>query len=231
MSLVVEKRPLLSRKWAEQLFYGAAVLALVVALMVLVTLLLDIFIDGSSRLGWDFLTGYPSRFPEKAGVLPALTGSFCLILLTALFAFPIGIAAAIYLEEYAPQNRLTRIIELNIANLAGVPSIIYGLLGLQLFIRFFGFGRSLLAGAMTMALLILPVIIITARESLRTVPPFIAGSIDCPWSHQVADHSSSCGACGISRDTHRMHPGNFKGDWGNRATDYYRGADLRGIPA
>ncbi|WKZ56524.1 MAG: phosphate ABC transporter permease PstA [Bdellovibrionota bacterium] len=170
MSLVVEKRPLLSRKWAEQLFYGAAVLALVVALMVLVTLLLDIFIDGSSRLGWDFLTGYPSRFPEKAGVLPALTGSFCLILLTALFAFPIGIAAAIYLEEYAPQNRLTRIIELNIANLAGVPSIIYGLLGLQLFIRFFGFGRSLLAGAMTMALLILPVIIITARESLRTVP-------------------------------------------------------------
>lgn len=170
MRLEGSRRPLLSRAWAEHLFHALAVLALFFAIAVLVTLLADIFIDGAPRLGWDFLTNYPSRFADRAGILPALTGSFLLILLTALIAFPVGIAAAVYLEEYAPRNRLTQIIELNIANLAGVPSIIYGLLGLQLFIRYFGFGRSLIAGALTMALLVLPVIIITARESLRTVP-------------------------------------------------------------
>src|SRR6185436_1478637 len=112
-----------------------------------------VFVDGWDRFSWDFLTSFPSRFAEKAGVYAAVTGSAFLILLTAAIAVPIGVGAAIYLEEYAPNNWFTRFIELNIANLAGVPSIIYGILGLQVFVRFFALERSLIAGALTMSLL------------------------------------------------------------------------------
>jgi phosphate transport system permease protein len=112
----------------------------------------------------------PSRRPAEAGIYPALIGTLYLITLTAVLALPIGIAAAIYLEEYGRGNRLARIIEINIANLAGVPSIIYGLLGLGLFVRTLGFGRSVMAGAATMALLVLPIVILSTREALRTVP-------------------------------------------------------------
>ena len=113
----------------------------------------------------------PSRFPQKAGILSAFAGSLWLVGLTAIFAFPIGVAAAIYLEEYAPQNWVTNLIQINIANLAGVPSIVYGLLGLGIFVRTLMLGRSLLAGALTMSLLILPTIIIASREAMRAVPP------------------------------------------------------------
>lgn len=124
-------------------------------------------------IGWvdlQFLSDFPSRFPEKAGIKSALYGSLWLISLTAIIAIPFGVASAVYLEEYAVKNRLSGFIEINISNLAGVPSIVYGMLGLVLFIRLFGFGRSVLAGSLTMSLLILPVIIIASREAIRAVP-------------------------------------------------------------
>jgi phosphate transport system permease protein len=129
-----------------------------------------VFSDGFARLSWEFLTSFPSRRAENAGILSALVGTLWVISLTALFAFPIGVGAAIYLEEYAPKNRLTQLIEINIANLAGVPSVIYGLLGLGVFVRWMMLGRSVLAGALTLALLVLPIVIISSREALRAVP-------------------------------------------------------------
>jgi phosphate transport system permease protein len=163
-------RMLLRRHAAEIAFRTAATAALLVALGSLAVLLIDAFVDGAGRLSWEFLTSFPSRHPEQAGILAALVGSVAMITLTAAFALPIGVGAAVYLEEYAGKTWWSRVIEVNIANLAGVPSIVYGLLGLELFVRAFGFDRSLLAGALTMALLVLPIIIIAAREALRTVP-------------------------------------------------------------
>jgi phosphate transport system permease protein len=140
------------------------------ALTTLVVLLTKILLDGYARLNPDFFTSFPSRRAESAGILPALVGSAYLLLLTAAIAIPIGVGAAVYLEEFARRNWFTRLIEINITNLAGVPSIIYGLLGLQVFVRTLAMDRSLIAGACTMALLALPVIITAAREGLRTVP-------------------------------------------------------------
>jgi phosphate transport system permease protein len=161
-----------SRRRAGRLFELAGLLATGVGLVVLAVLVVDVFGDGMPRLSWSFLTSYPSRKPEDAGILAALVGSLWLLVLTALVAFPIGVGAAIYLEEYSTESRLQRVIEINIANLAGVPSIIYGLLGLELFVRIMQpitGGRSVLAGALTMALLVMPIVIIASREALRAV--------------------------------------------------------------
>jgi phosphate transport system permease protein len=163
-------RMLSRRRGMELGFKALAVTTLAIALGSLALLLLDAIVDGAGRLSWQFLTSFPSRKPEEAGILAALVGTVCLILLTAVFAFPIGVGAAIYLEEYAGKSWFSRVVEVNISNLAGVPSIIYGLLGLELFVRAMGFDRSLLSGALTMALLVLPIIIISSREALRTVP-------------------------------------------------------------
>ena len=154
-------------------FQVLALLVLCVALVSLGALIADIWADGASRLSWDFLTGFPSRRAENAGVWHALTGSIFVILMTGVLAVPVGVAAAIYLEEYGGRSIPARIIEMNITNLAAVPSIIYGLLGLGLFVRAMGMGRSVLAGASTLALLVLPVIILSTREALRAVPPSI----------------------------------------------------------
>ncbi len=158
------------RHLTGRLLLAAAIIAVSISLLSLAALLVDSFADGLTYLGWDFLTSYPSRFPSQAGILPALLGTVWVVGLTALFSFPLGVFAAIYLEEYAPKNRLTELIQLNIANLAGVPSIVYGLLGLGLFVEALAMGRVILAGALTMTLLILPVIIITSREAIRSVP-------------------------------------------------------------
>jgi len=161
-----------ARRRAGRLFELSGLLATGVGLVVLAVLVVDVFTDGLPRLGWEFLTSYPSRKPENAGILAALVGSLWLLVLTAIIAFPIGVGAAIYLEEYSTQSRLQRLIEINIANLAGVPSIIYGLLGLELFVRIMQpitGGRSVLAGALTMALLVMPIVIIASREALRAV--------------------------------------------------------------
>lgn len=158
------------RQIAERAFFVLCASAIFIPLSVLFALLWDIGADAIPRLDWDFLTSYPSRKAHLAGVLPAIVGSLYLITLTAIIALPLGVGAALYLEEYAKKGRLSSIIEINIANLAGVPSIIYGLLGLGVFVRVLGLGRSLIAGALTMALLVLPIIVMVTREALRTVP-------------------------------------------------------------
>ena len=156
--------------WA---FQALALLILVLALGSLAALIADVWSDGASRLSWEFLTGFPSRRAEDAGICHALSGSIFVILVTGALAVPVGVASAIYLEEYGRRNFVARVIEINITNLAAVPSIIYGLLGLGLFVRAMGMGRSVLAGASTLALLVLPVVILATREALRAVPPSI----------------------------------------------------------
>lgn len=136
----------------------------------LITLLVQIVVPGAPWLNWHFLTSYPSRHPQEAGLLSALMGTIWLMGLTAVFSVPVGVGAAIYLEEYAPRNWLTRLIEVNISNLAGVPSIVYGLLGLSIFVGWMALGRSLLAGALTLGLLVLPIVILASREAIRAVP-------------------------------------------------------------
>jgi phosphate transport system permease protein len=154
----------------EWIFKIVAGFAVGISLITLASLLIDALLDGLPRLDWQFLTSFPSRKPENAGIYSALVGSFYVVTLTAFIAIPLGIGAAIYLEEYAVNNKFNRMIEINVANLAGVPSIIYGLLGLELFSRVLKLDRSLLAGAFTLALLVLPIIIIASREAIRTVP-------------------------------------------------------------
>lgn len=150
-----------------QLFCMAANM---IALLFLGFLIFDIVKQGAGHINLNFISSYPSRFPHKAGILSAIVGSAAMMILTAIIAIPTGLGAAIYIEEYAKNNRLNRFIKLNIQNLAGIPSIIYGILGLTLIVRGMDLGRSLLAGAMTMALLILPIITIAAQESIRAVP-------------------------------------------------------------
>ncbi len=158
------------RYFGDRLLQATGLVVMVIALLALAALVYDVFSDGLTRLSWDFLTNYPSRRAAQAGILPALVGSIYMLALTAAIALPLGVGAAIYLEEYGTNDRFARLVEVNIANLAGVPSIIYGLLGLGLFVRALGLGRSLIAGALTLALLVLPVVILSTREALRTVP-------------------------------------------------------------
>lgn len=158
------------RKVIGKLFYGLFFAAVVLGLLGLVVLLIQIFLQGLPWLNWNFITSYPSRHADQAGLLSALMGSVWLIVLTALICIPVGVGAAIHLEEYAPKTWVTQIIEINISNLAGVPSIVYGLLGLTLFVSWMSLGRSVLAGALTMSLLVLPIIILASREAIRAVP-------------------------------------------------------------
>ncbi|MDY6981590.1 MAG: phosphate ABC transporter permease PstA [Pseudomonadota bacterium] len=136
----------------------------------LAVLLIQISVDGFAWLDWQFINSFPSRFPERAGIKSALVGTLWLIVMIAVISVPIGISAALYLEEFAGKGRIAKIIEVNIANLSGVPSIVYGILGLAIFVRFFAFERSLVSGALTMSLLVLPTIIIASREAIKTVP-------------------------------------------------------------
>jgi phosphate transport system permease protein len=161
------------RKPADLIFQAVSLLTLVVALAALGALVWTVVADGAPRLSWQFITNIASRNAEQAGVYHALMGSIWVITLTGLLALPVGVAAAIYLEEYGSRSAVARFIELNIANLAAVPSIIYGLLGLELFVRLMGMGQSVMAGAATLALLALPVVILSTREALRTVPTSI----------------------------------------------------------
>jgi phosphate transport system permease protein len=157
----------------DWVFVALVFAATLVGLVVLAVLLVDIVWDGLPWLSWSFITSFPSSTPTSAGIYPALLGSLWLLGLTALFSVPLGIGAAVYLEEYAADNWLNRLIEVNISNLAGVPSIIYGLLGLGIFVNLLGpitGGPSILSGALTLSLLILPVIIIATREALRAIP-------------------------------------------------------------
>ncbi|MCA9257664.1 MAG: phosphate ABC transporter permease PstA [Planctomycetales bacterium] len=157
-------------KFVSGAFATLCALCTGLCLLALAVLLWQIFSRGWSRVDWSFITDYPSRLPEKSGIVSSLVGSLYLIGLTALFAVPIGVGAAIYLEEYAPATRWRKLIQTNIANLAGVPSIVYGILGLGLFVRYLGLNRSVLAGALTLTLVVLPIVILSAQEALRAVP-------------------------------------------------------------
>jgi phosphate transport system permease protein len=188
-----------TRLLGDRLLQSMALLVLTLALAALAALVYDVVRDGIGRLDGAFLTSPPSSRPERAGIYPAVVGSLYVVGLTAAIAVPIGVGAAVYLEEYGTGGRLSRIIEVNIANLAGVPSIIYGLLGLGVFVRTMGFGRSVLAGAATLALLVLPVVILSTREALRTVP------------RSIREGSYALGATRWQTTWHQVLPGALPG--------------------
>ena len=160
----------MNHRLADRILVVVCFTGLFLPLACLVALLGDVMWDGVARIDWSFLTSYPSRHADKAGLLPGLVGSLFLVLLTGLICVPLGVGAAIYLQEYGQDSRLSRFIAINIGSLAGVPSVIYGLLGLGIFVRTFGLGRSLIAGAATLALLVLPIVVIASIEALRAVP-------------------------------------------------------------
>jgi phosphate transport system permease protein len=167
------KAQIRKRKRWDAIFALCGMVALMIGVLTFVALFADMALDGFARLSWDFFTSYPSRRPGQAGILSAWVGSTLVMLVTAFFAVPLGVAAGVYLEEYAPKNWVTDVIEINITNLAGVPSIVYGLLALGLFVYQFGFGQSILSAGLTLALLILPVVIVATREAIRSIPQAI----------------------------------------------------------
>jgi len=171
---VAQIRALITRhkRW-DLIFATVGVIALMVGVLTFVALFAGMAMDGAHRLSWDFFANFPSRRPENAGILSAWVGSTLVMLVTAVTAIPVGVAGAVYLEEYAPKNWMTDVIEINVTNLAGVPSIVYGLLALGLFVYKFGFGQSILSAGLTLALLILPVVIVATREAIRSIPGVI----------------------------------------------------------
>lgn len=166
----MSKKRLISANTKDKIFNVFGMFCTFFALLILVVLFADILIKGLGRINWSFLVNFPSRHPEQSGIYTALAGMFSLLLFTILIALPIGIMSAIYLQEYGTKNRFAKIVEINISNLAGVPSIIYGILGLTIFVRALGLGNSILAAALTLALLIMPVIIVATREAIKAVP-------------------------------------------------------------
>jgi len=171
---VHEIRQLIARhKRHDLMFATCGVLALMVGVLTFAVLFVGMAIDGLPRLNVEFFSNFPSRRPENAGILSAWVGTSLVMVVTAVAAIPLGVAAAVYLEEYAPKNWMTDIIEINVTNLAGVPSIVYGLLALGLFVYQFGFGQSILSAGLTLSLLILPVVIVATRESIRSIPASI----------------------------------------------------------
>ncbi|MDI6747047.1 MAG: phosphate ABC transporter permease PstA [Rhodocyclaceae bacterium] len=194
-------RALITRAKRWDAFFGVlGILALMVGVLTFMTLFVDMAIQGMGRIDVNFFTNFPSRRAENAGILSAWVGTVLVMIVTGLAAVPLGVAAGVYLEEYAPKNWLTDVIEINITNLAGVPSIVYGLLALSLFVYQFGLGQSILAAGLTLALLILPVVIVATREAIRAIPQIIReGSYACgatTWQ-TVKDHILPYSSAGI----------------------------------
>jgi phosphate transport system permease protein len=160
------------KRW-DIAFALLGVTALLIGLLTFVALFGQMLVEGAPRLSWDFFTNFPSRKPDQAGILSAWVGSTLVMIVTAATAVPLGVAAGVYLEEYAPRNWMTDLIEINVTNLAGVPSIVYGLLALGLFVYQFGLGQSILTAGLTLGLLILPVVIVATREAIRSIPAAI----------------------------------------------------------
>ncbi len=183
----------------DQAFKIWGIACTLLGLVLLAVFIGNIFIDGVMRIDWEFVMNLPSRKAEKSGIYTALMGSIWVLLLTTLIALPVGIAAAIYLEEYSKKNKLSTILEVNISNLAGVPSIIYGLLGLEVFVRIMEMGASVLAGSFTLALLILPIVIVSTREALKAVPK------------SIRDASFAMGASKWQTVYHQLLPASFGG--------------------
>jgi phosphate transport system permease protein len=160
------------KRW-DLMFATLGVVALMIGVLTFATLFGQMLVDGAPRLSWDFFTSFPSRKPDQAGILSAWVGSTLVMVVTAATAVPLGVGAGVYLEEYAPKNWMTDLIEINVTNLAGVPSIVYGLLALGLFVYQFGLGQSILTAGLTLGLLILPVVIVATREAIRAIPAAI----------------------------------------------------------
>ncbi len=159
------------RKWMGRAFFGLCLLSVAIALGMLAVLLVYLFIQGITGIDWDFLTSFASRHPDKAGIKAAMLGSIYVVIVAGAVSFTLGVATALYLEEYAARSKFARIAKINIANLAGVPSIVYGILGLQIFVHSLHLGKSVLAGGFTLGLLVLPIVIVAASEAVRAVPP------------------------------------------------------------
>ncbi|MER2511926.1 MAG: phosphate ABC transporter permease PstA [Nitrosomonas ureae] len=189
----------LHKRW-DLIFMITGIVALMIAIMTFMALFAHMLIDGLPRLSWEFFTSFPSRRPESAGILSAWVGTTLVMLVTAAAAVPLGVGSGIYLEEYAPRNLLTEIIEINVTNLAGVPSIIYGLLALGLFVYQLGFGQSILSAGLALALLILPIVIVATREAIRSIPITIregAYALGATKWQTVSDHLLPYSAAGI----------------------------------
>jgi phosphate transport system permease protein len=187
------------KRW-DVIFAVTGVLALMVGVLTFTTLFVQMAIDGAPRLTWDFFTSFPSRRPGQAGILSAWVGSTLVMLVTAATAVPLGVAAGVYLEEYARKNWVTDLIEINVTNLAGVPSIVYGLLALGLFVYEFGLGQSILTAGLTLGLLILPVVIVATREAIRAIPRAIregAYALGATKWQTTADHILPYSTAGI----------------------------------
>ncbi len=187
------------KRW-DQIFAIIGLLAMMVGVVTLIALFIDLLIDGSGRLTWQFFTSFPSRHAAQAGILSSWVGTILVMLVTALAGVPLGVAAGIYLEEYAARNWMTDLIEINVTNLAGVPSIIYGLLALGLFVYQFDLGESILAAGLTLGLLILPVVIVGTREAIRAIPGSIregAYALGASKWQTVRDHVLPYSTAGI----------------------------------
>lgn len=189
---IAEMRALIARhKINDHIFAVVGLVCMMIAVIMLLAAFLDLLIDGWSRLRWEFFTNFPSRRAAEAGILSSWVGTALVMLVTMFSAVPLGIAAAVYLEEYAKKNWITDLIEINVTNLAGVPSIVYGLLALGLFVYGLGFGQSILTAGLTLALLILPIVIVSTREALRSVPSNIreaAYALGATRWQMVSDH-------------------------------------------
>jgi phosphate transport system permease protein len=195
-----EIKSLIRRRKATDFLFGVlGAISILIGLVTLGTLVYDLLRDGVPVLSWNFLTSFPSRFPGKAGILSAWVGTCLIMLVTMICALPLGVAAGIYLEEYAPKNWLTAIIEVNIANLAGVPSIIWGLMALGLFVHGAGLGASIQTAGMTLGLLVLPIVIIATREAIRSIP------------QSVREASYACGATRWQTTWHHVIPYSLSG--------------------
>jgi len=189
----------LHKRW-DLLFMITGIIALMIAILTFIALFAQMLIDGMPRLSWDFFTSFPSRRPESAGILSAWVGTTLVMLVTAATAVPLGVGAGVYLEEYAPKNIFTEILEINVTNLAGVPSIIYGLLALGLFVYQLGLGQSILSAGLALALLILPVVIVATREAIRSIPVAIregAYALGATKWQTVYDHLLPYSSAGI----------------------------------
>jgi phosphate transport system permease protein len=187
------------RQRVDLAFAIAGAVLVTLALGVLAALILKLIHDGGPRLGWTFLSSYPSRKPDAAGILSPIVGTCLVMLVTAVTAIPLGIAAGLYLEEYAKKNWLTSIIEINTANLAGVPSIIWGLMALGLLVYQLGMGRNILAAGLTLGLLVLPIVIVATRESIRSIP------------QAIREASYACGASRLQTVQHHILPYSMSG--------------------
>jgi len=187
------------KRW-DVIFSMIGLVAMMIGVITLLALFIDLVLDGYGRLTWDFFTSFPSRRPGEAGILSAWVGTSLVMVVTAFSGVPLGVAAGIYLEEYAPRNWMTDLIEINVTNLAGVPSIVYGLLALGLFVYQLDLGQSILAAGLTLALLILPVVIVATREAIRSVPGAIreaAYAVGATKWQTVAHHVLPYSSAGI----------------------------------